>query len=108
MMATTIEKWQSLSYARKHWIEKSDSGKSIAPSTVFRWIRDGLEGLDGKRIRLEVRYRGQMPLTSHEAVQRFFDEVTRTRLARLERTQQRAADVTDAELEAAGLTGKRQ
>ena len=102
------EQLQTLSYARNRWIPKSDSGKSIAPSTVFRWIRDGLEGLDGKRIRLEVRYRGQMPMTSHEAVQRFFSEVTTARLARLEQTQQRAFDVSDAELAAVGLLSKRR
>lgn len=99
------EHLQTLSYARNRWIPKSDSGKTVNPSTVIRWIRDGLEGLDGERIRLDVRYRGQTPYTSHEAVQRFFTAVTEARLARMARNQQRAGDVSDDELEAVGLTG---
>ncbi|HQX50640.1 MAG TPA: hypothetical protein PLY87_16745 [Planctomycetaceae bacterium] len=98
------EQLQTLRYARNRWIPKSDSGKTVNPSTVVRWIRDGLQGLDGKRIRLEVTYRGQTPFTTQEAVQRFFAAVTDARLARIARTQQRADDVTDYELQSVGLT----
>jgi len=102
------EKLQTLSYARNCWIPKSDSDKPVNPSTVFRWIRYGLEGQDGKRIRLDVSYRGQTPYTSHEAVHRFFASVTAARLARMAERQQRSADVTDEELESVGLMSNRQ
>ena len=108
MSVPVHEKLKTLSYARNCWIEKSDSGKAVNPSTVFRWIRDGLEGLDGKRIRLDVSYRGQTPYTSQEAVQRFFAAVTAARLARMAARQQRSADVTDDELESVGLSPNRQ
>jgi len=98
------EQLESLTYARKHWIPKSASGKPLAPCTLFRWVKDGLEGLNGNRIRLEVLYRGQTPCTSEQAVQRFFQHITEARLTRMARTAQRAADVTAAELEAVGLT----
>lgn len=101
------EQLHPLNYARNHWIPKSTSGKPINPSTTFRWVRDGLEGLDGERIRLEVVYRGQMPCTSQQAVQRFFQSVTEAPLERMARTQQRADDVTTDELEAVGLTRSR-
>ena len=97
------ERLVSISHARKHLVPPSDNGRPLNPSTVYRWIRQGLEGLDGNRIRLEVTYRGQTPFTSAEAIDRFFAAVTTARLARMERTQQRCADVSDSDLAAAGL-----
>ncbi len=97
------ERLVSLSHARKHLIPPSDDGRPVNPSTVYRWVRVGLEGLDGHRIRLEVTYRGQTPFTSAESIERFFAAVTTARLARIERTQNQAADVSDADLAAAGL-----
>jgi hypothetical protein len=84
------------------------AGKRVNPSTIFRWITKGLEGLDGKRIRLQVWYVGRQPHTTHAAIRTFLDSVTAARLERSRRTQQGAAVVTDAELDAAGLLGKRR
>ena len=96
-----------LSVARKDLFPVNPNGKPVNPSTLWRWIRRGLEGLDGNRIRLEVIYCGNTPYVTVEAVERFLDAVTAARLARMERTQQRSDDVTDAELAAAGLIGGR-
>ena len=77
---------------------------SINPSTSWRWITRGFAGLNGERIRLQVWYVGRTPHTTQAAVRRWLADVTEARLARMARTQQRAADVTAAELEAVGLT----
>ena len=37
----------TLDYARKQLIPRRSDGKPVNPSTVWRWIRKGLEGLDG-------------------------------------------------------------
>lgn len=105
-MIDSRERLVSLSHARKHLIPPSDNGRPVNPSTIFRWIRVGLEGLGGNRIRLEVTYRGQTPFTSAESIERFFAAVTAARLARIQRTQQQSADVSDADLAAQGLLSK--
>jgi hypothetical protein len=73
------------------------------PSTAWRWINRGLEGFDGNRIRLQVWYVGRQPHTTREAIQVFLNTVTAARLARMARTQEKQKDVTEAELNAAGL-----
>jgi hypothetical protein len=78
------------------------------PSTPWRWITRGIAGLNGERIRLKVWYVGRAPHTTKTAVRQWLEAVTEARLARMARTQQRADDVTDAELEAVGLTGTRR
>lgn len=76
---------------------------NVNPSTPWRWITRGIAGLNGERIRLKVWYVGRAPHTTRAAVRQFIDEVTAARLARMQQTQQRAADVSDEELEAVGL-----
>jgi hypothetical protein len=73
------------------------------PSTWWRWITRGIAGLDGERIKLPVTYVGRAPHTTKAAVRQWLADVTEARLARMARTQQRAADVTSEELEAVGL-----
>lgn len=51
----------TLDYARKHLIPRRSDGKPVNSSTVWRWIRKGLEGLDGDRIKLIVIYAGSRP-----------------------------------------------
>ena len=77
------------------------------PATAHRWATRGLQGLDGQRIRLQVTYCGRQPCTTRMAVRLFLDDVTAARLAKQERTQQRYADVTDAELADVGLLSRR-
>jgi hypothetical protein len=84
----------------------SGTGKRVNPSTIFRWITKGLEGPDGNRIRLQVWYVGRQPHTTNSAIRAFLDSVTAARLERSRRTQQGLAEVTDAELDAAGLLRK--
>ncbi len=97
-----------LSVARKQLFPSNANGRPITPSTVWRWVRKGLEGLDGQRIRLEVVYRGNTPYVTTEAVQQFYAAVTHARLERMRRTQERPSDVTEAELAAVGLIGGRR
>lgn len=78
------------------------------PATYWRWFTKGIADADGKRIRLQVWYLGREPRTTKAAVRSFIDAVTAARLARMARTQERAADVTSEELEAVGLTGPRR
>jgi hypothetical protein len=77
---------------------------NVNPSTPWRWITRGIAGLDGQRICLQVTYVGRAPHATKAAVRQWLADVTEARLARMARTQQRAADVTAAELEAVGLT----
>jgi hypothetical protein len=84
------------------------SGKRVNPSTIFRWMTKGLEGLDGNRIRLQVWYVGRIPHTTNAAIRKFVAEQTAAKLERSRRAKQGAAEVTDAELDAAGLLGKRR
>jgi len=99
-MIDAREQLVTLTEARSQYIPRSGNGKAVNPSTLWRWIRQGLKGLDGERIRLEVLYRGSTPMTSPEAIRRFFDSVTEARLAR---TLDDHDHVTDDELSAAGL-----
>ena len=92
-----------LSVARRQLIPANPNGKPVDPSTLWRWIRKGLEGLDGNRIRLDVVYRGNAPYVAPEAVTQFFERCTQARLERMRRTQERCSDVSDDELAAAGL-----
>ena len=77
---------------------------TLNPSTPWRWINRGIAGLNGERIKLSVTYVGRAPHTTQAAVRQWLADVTEARLARMARTQQRADDVTAAELEAVGLT----
>jgi hypothetical protein len=93
----------TLDHARKHFIPRRPDGKPIDPSTAWRWIRKGLEGLDGQRIKLSVVYCGSRPYVTRNAVDDFFQAVTEAKLERHRRVDELAADVTEDELEAVGL-----
>lgn len=93
----------SLDHARKHLIPRRPDGRPVNPSTTWRWIRRGLEGLDGARIRLDVVYVGSRPYITQNAIGNFVQAVTEARLERQRRAAEPVADVTDDELQAAGL-----
>ena len=80
MAITVREELKSLAYARNRWIPRNDDGKPVNASTVVRWTRQGLLTPDGKRIRLEVHFRGNTPMTSQQAVARFMAAVTEAKL----------------------------
>jgi hypothetical protein len=92
------EELVDLSTARRTLIPRKRGGKTVAPSTVWRWINSGLDG-----VRLEVCYIGSVPHTSKPALCRFFDAVTAARLAKKLKSEPTSAIVTDAELRKAGL-----
>lgn len=94
----------SLDYARKHLIPRRPDGRPVNPSTVWRWIRRGLQSdKNGKRIRLEVTYVGNRPYVRAIAVEAFFKAVTDAKLQRHRQAEDNAADVTDDALQRAGL-----
>ncbi len=78
--------------------------RELNPSTIWRWCHRGFPGEDGCRIRLPVQYVGRLPCCTPEDVRDFLAKITQARLARSLRTQHLAADVTDEELAAVGLT----
>lgn len=92
-----------LTTARKHEIPRRPDGRPVNPSTVWRWIRKGLEGNDGERIKLNVTYVGNRPHVTRNAIDDFFQAVTEAKLERHRRAEELASDVTDDELESAGL-----
>ena len=93
----------SIGHARTKLIPVRPDGNPINPSTVWRWIRIGLEGLDGERIKLAVVYVGNRPMVTRNAIDDFFQAVTAAKLERHRRVEELAADVSEAELKAAGL-----
>ena len=106
-MVTATSELIPLNSSRGRFIPQSPDRKTLNCSTLSRWVRKGLAGANGERIKLEVIYVGRTPHVSAEMVDAFFDRVTDARLAKLRSTQERCADVTDAELAAAGLIGGR-
>ncbi|MEO2018805.1 MAG: hypothetical protein ABGZ53_31035 [Fuerstiella sp.] len=97
------EKLVTLDHARKHLIPSRGDGRPIDPSTLWRWIRRGLSGVDGARIKLVVVYCGNRPHVTAQALDSFFKAITAAKLARHRRAEALAADATTAELQAAGL-----
>jgi hypothetical protein len=49
-------------------------GQGTAPSTLFRWARDGVLTPDGRRVRLEAARCGSRWLTTEAALRRFLEE----------------------------------
>ena len=102
-MHTANDALVTLDHARKHFIPRRADGKPINASTCWRWVRKGLEGLDGERIKLEVTYAGSRPYVTRNAIGDFFQAVTEAKLERHRRAEELASDVTEDELHAAGL-----
>lgn len=99
----STDKLVSLDHARKHLVPRRPDGKRVNPSTMWRWIHKGLEGLDGDRIKLAVTYVGCRPYVTRQGITDFFEAVTEARLARHQRALDLQVDVTADELESAGL-----
>ncbi|MCH2204042.1 MAG: hypothetical protein MK102_18915 [Fuerstiella sp.] len=94
---------ETLDHALKNFIPSRPDGKPIHRATLWRWIRKGLEGLDGERIKLEVTYAGSRPYVTRNAVEEFFQAVTEAKLERHRRAERLASEVTQDKLEAVGL-----
>ena len=85
-------------------IKKEIPGKP-AYSTVWRWVVRGLTPVNPgePRIKLNVKYVGSKPFTTRAAICDFIERATQARIAKAERTQRRADDVSDEELASVGL-----
>lgn len=101
-MRSTNDELFSLNEARRRrdLIPPRPDGRAVTPSTVFRWIRHGLAGLDDERIRLDVVYVGHTPYVTREGLNRFFSRVT---AARTVKPHTPATTASDVELSEAGL-----
>lgn len=102
-MVTKTSDLIPLNASRGRLIPQSPDGKLLNCSTLWRWHRKGLAGLNGERIRLRVVYIGRTPHVSAEMVEEFFAQVTAAKLERIRQQELASADVTDDELAAAGL-----
>ncbi len=79
------------------------TGERISAATRWRWTNRGLLGRDGERIRLEVQFVGRQPFTTRKLFRSWIDQVTRARMSRLDSLDESITDVTEAELQNAGL-----
>jgi hypothetical protein len=95
------DKLMPVNAAIRDWIPGNPS-----PATKARWYTRGIAGLDGERIRLPVWYVGRKPHTTQAAVRKWLDDVTAARMARIDGRHTSHADVTEDELQAAGLLGR--
>jgi hypothetical protein len=50
--------------------------RPVSPSTLFRWIKDGISLLDGSRLHLEAMLLAGKYLTTHAALIRFIERQT--------------------------------
>jgi Protein of unknown function (DUF1580) len=74
-------------------------GRSLNPSTIYRWITLGVKLPGGARLRLEAVRVGHRLLTSMPAVERFIAANTAGRCGQV----RRAADAAEAELDRLGV-----
>jgi hypothetical protein len=84
------------------------TGESKSPTTLWRWAIRGLLGRDGARIRLQVQFVGRQPFTTRKLFRSWITQVTQARMARIDSRHDSNADVTEAELRAAGLLGRKK
>lgn len=82
-------------------------GKSVNPSTVFRWVMTGAKATDGQRVQLEAVRVGGRWLTSKAAVSRFVDALSSSGresqpLLRTPAARNRASEAAAAQLDQYG------
>jgi hypothetical protein len=83
--------------------------KRVNPSTIYRWIAEGVELPDGSRLRLEARRAGGRWLTSRGAIERFIEAQTPptddepTPKPRTPRQRTKAAERAGRELDRIGI-----
>ena len=65
----------TLSDLRENHIPRK-RGRPVAPSTLWRWIHRGCRAADGTIIKLEIVRIGGQPMTTLQALDRFFTELT--------------------------------
>lgn len=101
------EKVLSLAEAVKR-LPKSRVGKRLHCSVIFRWAQRGLKSYDGQIVRLETIKIGGRAFTSLEALQRFFERLSRSMVSiappvRTYRERKRAIQKPEEELRRAGI-----
>ena len=77
------------------------NGRPVAPSTVFRWVRDGVRGIRLEAIRIGGRW-----LTTREAVARFSAALTAAEAPSTTPTNSCRHRQAEAALDAAGIGRK--
>lgn len=82
--------------------DRKSKSKTIAPSTVYRWIFDGMPIGDGRRVYLEHIKVGKTIYTSTEALTRFSAAITSQPSCAEERPANRAKDTASKRAEEAG------
>lgn len=83
------------------------TGDEPSPAKSLRWTTRGLAGIDGERIVLNVVPVGRKLFTTCNEVRSWLNAVTAARMARIQRTQATVESVSDDELRAAGLLGRK-
>lgn len=73
------------------------------PSTRWRWITNGVSGVDCQRIKLQCWYVANRPFTTPQAVIDFMARCTETQGIRSARRVNRPTDISAAELAEVGL-----
>ncbi|MCA9011289.1 MAG: hypothetical protein KDB01_16170 [Planctomycetaceae bacterium] len=87
-----------------HPIINAKLGSERNPSTKYRWVVQGVAGVDGERIKLRCTYVGRTPCTSVRWVDEWLDAVTQARLSRAAKSSQSRDEPSDSELDSVGLT----
>jgi len=96
------EQLVSLAFARKNIIPKV-GGRTVSSCTLWRWIHRGLLTPDGKRVRLEVLYRGNVPMTTIRAIAAFFAALTEAKLENRVSNESQRPTAMDEGLRSEGL-----
>ena len=73
------------------------------PSTRWRWISNGVGGVNGERIKLQCWYAANRPFTTPQAVLDFMARCTEAQEIKSARRAVRFTDISGAELAEVGL-----
>ena len=73
------------------------------PSSRWRWITNGVSGVDGERIKLQCWYVVNRPFTTPTSVAEFLVKCTEAQEIKAQRRSARIADVSATELAEVGL-----
>ena len=73
------------------------------PSSRWRWMTRGVNGVDGDKIKLRCWYVANRPFTTDAAVSEFLSACTDAQEIKAERRSARTEDVSEAELAEVGL-----
>lgn len=96
------KKLYTLAQAAKRFLPKR-GGRTVSPTTLWRWSKKGVKAPDGSRIKLAVWNCGGSTYTTREACTEFIERQTQARQSPSEPDWPRRDDETDRRLRDAGL-----